>query len=89
MESNVLKYVEINPEAKPLATLIWLHGLGVDGHDFVPIVPELRIPDTLPLDLVAICRDTLSALWPVFVVLLSVSMTFYVLRRVYGLIPKR
>lgn len=25
------------------ATVIWLHGLGADGHDFVPIVPELRL----------------------------------------------
>jgi len=26
------------------AAVIWLHGLGADGHDFVPIVPELRLP---------------------------------------------
>jgi phospholipase/carboxylesterase len=26
-----------------------LHGLGADGHDFEPIVPELRLPSTLPL----------------------------------------
>lgn len=25
------------------ASVIWLHGLGADGHDFVPIVPELRL----------------------------------------------
>ena len=29
--------------------MIWLHGLGADGHDFEPIVPELRLPDDLPL----------------------------------------
>ena len=29
------------------ASVIWLHGLGADGHDFVPIVPELRLPATL------------------------------------------
>jgi phospholipase/carboxylesterase len=29
------------------ASVIWLHGLGADGHDFVPIVPELRLPDAL------------------------------------------
>ena len=33
----------------PLAAIIWLHGLGADGHDFVPIVPELQLPDTLPV----------------------------------------
>jgi len=29
------------------AAVIWLHGLGADGSDFVPIVPELRLPDAL------------------------------------------
>ena len=29
------------------ASVIWLHGLGADGHDFVPLVPELRLPATL------------------------------------------
>ena len=28
---------------KPDASVIWLHGLGADGHDFEPIVPELRL----------------------------------------------
>ena len=27
--------------------MIWLHGLGADGHDFVPIVPELGLPGDL------------------------------------------
>ena len=26
------------------AAVIWLHGLGADGHDFVPMVPELQLP---------------------------------------------
>jgi phospholipase/carboxylesterase len=25
-------------------TVIWLHGLGADGHDFVPLIPELQLP---------------------------------------------
>ena len=29
------------------ASVIWLHGLGADGHDFEPIVPELRLPPDL------------------------------------------
>ncbi len=29
----------------PTGTLIWLHGLGADGHDFEPIMPMLRRPD--------------------------------------------
>jgi phospholipase/carboxylesterase len=41
--------VEVETGAEPSASVIWLHGLGADGHDFEPIVPELRMPDTLPL----------------------------------------
>lgn len=33
----------------PVGSVIWLHGLGADGHDFEPIVPELRLPATVPL----------------------------------------
>ena len=29
------------------ASIIWLHGLGADGHDFEPIVPELQLPAEL------------------------------------------
>jgi len=29
----------------PTASVIWFHGLGADGSDFVPLVPELRLPD--------------------------------------------
>ena len=41
--------VEVETGAEPTASVIWLHGLGADGHDFEPVVPELRLPDTLPL----------------------------------------
>jgi phospholipase/carboxylesterase len=33
----------------PIGSVIWLHGLGADGHDFEPIVPELHLPAELPL----------------------------------------
>ena len=33
----------------PQGSVIWLHGLGADGHDFEPIVPELRLPPELAL----------------------------------------
>jgi len=39
--------VLIQPPGKAEAAVIWLHGLGADGHDFVPIVPELRLPPDL------------------------------------------
>jgi len=41
--------VEIESGANPVGSVIWLHGLGADGHDFEPIVPELRLPAKLPL----------------------------------------
>jgi phospholipase/carboxylesterase len=36
--------VVLAPAALAAASVIWLHGLGADGHDFVPIVPELKLP---------------------------------------------
>jgi phospholipase/carboxylesterase len=44
-----LPTVEINPSAEPVAVVIWLHGLGADGHDFEPIVPQLELPAELPV----------------------------------------
>ena len=41
--------VEITTGAEPSGSVIWLHGLGADGHDFEPIIPELRLPDSLSL----------------------------------------
>jgi phospholipase/carboxylesterase len=41
--------IEIETAPTPRASVIWLHGLGADGHDFEPIVPELRLPATLPV----------------------------------------
>jgi phospholipase/carboxylesterase len=40
--------VEIEPGATADAAVIWLHGLGADGHDFEPIVPQLRLPALVP-----------------------------------------
>jgi len=45
--SQVLDTIEIETAPQPDAAVIWLHGLGADGHDFEPIVPELRLPETL------------------------------------------
>jgi phospholipase/carboxylesterase len=39
--------VVLDPPTTPDAAVIWLHGLGADGFDFVPIVDELRLPPTL------------------------------------------
>ncbi len=41
-----LQRVTLEPKGAPDASVIWLHGLGADGHDFEPIVPELHLdPD--------------------------------------------
>jgi phospholipase/carboxylesterase len=41
--------VVLEPATTPDAAVIWLHGLGADGYDFVPIVEELRLPSTMPV----------------------------------------
>ncbi len=41
-----LDYIEVETRANPDAAVIWLHGLGANGHDFEPVVPELGLPDT-------------------------------------------
>jgi phospholipase/carboxylesterase len=39
----MLDAVEVTTGAAPRLAVVWLHGLGADGHDFEPIVPELRL----------------------------------------------
>lgn len=39
--------VVLDPPTAPDAAVIWLHGLGADGFDFVPLVEELRLPPTM------------------------------------------
>lgn len=46
---EILPHVELATGAEPAGTVIWLHGLGADGWDFVPIVRELPLPDSLAL----------------------------------------
>ncbi|MDA1265301.1 MAG: alpha/beta fold hydrolase [Planctomycetota bacterium] len=41
----LLERVEVEPPGPADAAVIWLHGLGADGHDFPPIVPELGLPE--------------------------------------------
>jgi phospholipase/carboxylesterase len=44
---ELLPCVTIEPERAANAAVIWLHGLGADGHDFEPVVPYLELPDDL------------------------------------------
>ena len=40
-----LDAIEINPKQSANASIIWLHGLGASAEDFLPIVPQLNLPD--------------------------------------------
>ena len=39
----MLDAIEVTTGEAPRLAVVWLHGLGADGHDFEPIVPELRL----------------------------------------------
>ena len=44
-----LPHIELTTGAEPSGTVIWMHGLGADGWDFVPIVRELPLPEGMVL----------------------------------------
>ena len=41
----MLPCIELETAPNPTCSVIWLHGLGADGNDFVPIIPELHLPE--------------------------------------------
>ncbi len=43
----MLPFETVSTANKTEYSVIWLHGLGADGNDFVPIVPELKLPASL------------------------------------------
>lgn len=43
----MLRTLEISPVVPQRSSIIWLHGLGASGHDFVDIVPQLNLPAEL------------------------------------------
>ncbi len=47
--NSLLEHLELNTGPEPKGTVIWMHGLGADCWDFVPIVKELGLPGDLPL----------------------------------------
>ena len=47
MDPRYLRCVELEPDGPAKSTVIWLHGLGADGHDFEPIVPHLGLDKSL------------------------------------------
>lgn len=47
--TSLLPAVEFETGAYPTHSILWLHGLGADGNDFVPIVRELELPTSMHL----------------------------------------
>ncbi len=47
MTTDLDSPIELQTSESPTASVIWLHGLGADGHDFAGIVPELGLPADL------------------------------------------
>jgi phospholipase/carboxylesterase len=41
---KLLEHIEVITKPQPNASIVWLHGLGADGHDFEPIVSEILRP---------------------------------------------
>jgi phospholipase/carboxylesterase len=44
MSTTLEPPIEIQTAPNPVLSVIWMHGLGADGNDFPPILPELRLP---------------------------------------------
>ncbi len=42
--SDLLQSIVLGTGPNPQTSIIWLHGLGADGHDFEPVADELRLP---------------------------------------------
>lgn len=42
--TELLAHIALDAGKQPRYSIIWLHGLGADGHDFVPMVDELKLP---------------------------------------------
>ena len=43
---SLLPAIELETGNRPTHTVLWMHGLGADGHDFVPVVDELALPSS-------------------------------------------
>jgi len=49
MTLHTLPHLTVETGSNPQAAVIWLHGLGADGHDFEPVAPQLGLPANLPV----------------------------------------
>jgi phospholipase/carboxylesterase len=46
---SLLPCIIKEPATAANAAVIWLHGLGADGNDFVPVIPQLQLPDNMAI----------------------------------------
>ncbi|MES2354513.1 MAG: alpha/beta hydrolase [Pseudomonadota bacterium] len=46
---TLLPTIELTTGPQPQASVIWLHGMGADGNDFVPVIKELNLPASKPI----------------------------------------
>jgi phospholipase/carboxylesterase len=44
LSAETLETIEIETAPDPLASIIWLHGLGADGNDFAPLADQIALP---------------------------------------------
>ncbi|MEK7437145.1 MAG: alpha/beta hydrolase-fold protein [Pseudomonadota bacterium] len=44
MNATALESIDVETAPHPRASIIWMHGLGADGNDFVPLVDEIELP---------------------------------------------
>ena len=49
MTDTLLPRLQIETAPNPTAAVIWMHGLGADGNDFAPIVPEINLAGCQPI----------------------------------------
>src|SRR3954463_7821065 len=49
MSVKPLEAIRVETGASPQASVVWMHGLGADGNDFVPIVQELDLSGAPPI----------------------------------------
>lgn len=49
MADSLIPHITVEPTSEAQFAVVWLHGLGASGHDFEPIVPELKLPASMPV----------------------------------------
>ena len=49
MSNDLLPAVELDPPKPAVAAVVWMHGLGANGHDFASVPPVLGLPPELPV----------------------------------------